>query len=222
MDESPKENSSTVIGKRRTSARKEARASYEHRREEISQAAIQVFHKLGYQGASLSAVASELGVDRATLYYYFSSKEQMFDEIVRSVVEANESLARRIADSHVAPGRKLRDLIVAFMASFTENYPLLHIYVREDLTQVADKRSEWGAHMRKINRSIETIIVGIVEQGYESGSFRKVGPARTVARGIIGMMNWSHRWLTPQTSVSAEETGKIFAEMILGGLEAPY
>ena len=222
MNDTDEKKLATVIGKRRTSARKEARASYENRRGEISEAAIQVFHKLGYQAASLSAVATELGVDRATLYYYFSSKEQMFDEIVRSVVEANEALARRIADSNLAPSRKLRDLIVAFMTSFTENYPLLHIYVREDLTQVTDKRSEWGAHMRKINRSIETIIVGVIEQGYESRCFRKVGPARTVARGIIGMMNWSHRWLTPDPTGSAEETGKIFAEMILGGLEAPY
>jgi len=212
----------TVIGRRRSSARKEARASYESRRAEISDAAVRVFHQLGYQGASLSAVAADLGIDRATLYYYFSSKEQMFDEIVRSVLERNEHLARQIAVSRLSPTRKLRDLISAFVLSFRENYPLLHIYVREDLSQVTDKRSEWSAHMRKLNRSIEKTIIDIIEQGYADGSFRKLGPARTVAYGILGMLNWSHRWFRPGPEPDAEAIGKTFAEMVLSGLEWPY
>lgn len=212
----------TVIGRRRSTARKEARASYENRRAEICEAAVRIFHNLGYQGASLSAVASELGIDRATLYYYFSSKEQMFDEIVRSVLEENEQLARRIAESRVSPARKMRDLITAFMMSYVENYPLLHIYVREDLSQVSDKRSEWSVYMRKLNRSIEGTIIDIIEQGYSDGCFRRIGSARTAAYGILGMLNWSHRWFKPGMPVSAEEIGKTFAELVLGGLESPY
>lgn len=212
----------TVIGKRRLSAQKDARASYESRKAEISKAAITVFHRLGYQGASLSAVAAEVGVDRATIYYYFSSKEEMFDEVVRSVLEENESLARRIADSPISPSRKMRELIVAFMASFVETYPLLHIYVREDLKQVSGQRTDWSKHMRKLNRSIEDCFVNIIEQGFADRSFRKLGPARTVTYGILGMLNWSHRWFDPEKAQAPQEIGKIFAEMVMGGLESPY
>lgn len=213
---------STVIGKRRSTARKGARASYENRRAEISDAAIKVFHKLGYQAASLTAVAAELGVDRATLYYYFSSKEQLYDEIVRSVLEKNEAIARRIATSKISPSRKMREIITVFMASYIENYPLLHIYVREDLKQVSGKRAQWSLHMQKLNRSIETTFVGIIEQGCEDGSFRQLGSARTMAYGILGMLNWSHRWFRPGIAVSAEEIGYSFAELVLGGLESHY
>ena len=212
----------TVIGKRRLSAQKEARASYESRKAVISEAAVRVFHRLGYQGASLSAVAAEVGVDRATIYYYFSSKEEMFDEIVRAVLEGNEALARRIAGSNMKPGRKMREVVMAFMTSFVENYPLLHIYVREDLKQVTGKRTDWSRHMRKLNRSIEDCFVDIVEQGYADGSFRKLGSARTVTYGILGMLNWSHRWFRPDTANADEDMGKIFADMIMGGLESPY
>lgn len=212
----------TVIGKRRSSARKEGRASYESRKAEINKAAVRVFHRLGYQGASLSAVAAEVGVDRATIYYYFSSKEDMFDDIVRSVLEENERLARRIATSAISPARKMRELIMAFMESFVETYPLLHIYVREDLKQVTGKRTDWSKHMRKLNRSIEDCFVDIVEQGYADGSFRKLGPARTVTYGILGMLNWSHRWFRPDLASTPSDIGKIFAEMVMGGLESPY
>jgi len=176
----------SVIGRRRSSARKEARASYENRKAEISEAAVRVFHRLGYQGASLSAVAAEIGVDRATIYYYFSSKEDMFDEVVRSVLEENERLAKRIAGSDISPRRKMRELLMAFMTSYVDNYPLLHIYVREDLTKVQGKRSDWSLHMRNLNRNIENCFVEIIEQGYADGSFRRMFVVRTfgTTRGV--------------------------------------
>ena len=111
----------SLIDQRRAIASRDSSATYQKRRKEITDAAVQVFNRLGYKGASLSAVASELGVDRATLYYYFSSKEQLFDEIVRTVLETNDTLARRIANSSADPARKLRELIVALMDSYAEH-----------------------------------------------------------------------------------------------------
>jgi AcrR family transcriptional regulator len=212
---------STLIGKRRSAAGKDSRASYSNRRKEIAEAAVRVFNRLGYKGASLSAVATELGVDRATLYYYFSSKEQMFDETVRAVIEGNDELVGGIAKSAISPNEKLRELVTAMMVSYAENYPLLYIYIREDLAHVSDKRSTWSAEMRKLNRSIEQSFIDIIEQGYADGSFRRVGSARTVAYGILGMLNWSHRWYKPDRSEPAEEIGRVFAELVVSGLEAP-
>lgn len=210
------------IGQRRSSASNDSRAAYQARRQEITDAASRVFNRLGLKGASLTAVATELGVDRATLYYYFSSKEQLFDEMVRTALEENDRLARRIADGPVSPARKLRELILALMISYAENYPLLYIYIREDLSHVSDTRSAWSNHMRKINKSIEQSVINILEQGYQDGSFRRIGSSRTVAFGILGMVNWTHRWFKPDRSEPAEEIGKTLAEFALAGLESPY
>jgi AcrR family transcriptional regulator len=213
---------SSLIGQRRTAASKDSSAIYQTRRQEITDAAIRVFHRLGYKGASLTAVAAELGVDRATLYYYVSSKEQLFDEIIRVVLQENSALAQRVAGSSISPARKLRELLSTMMLSYASNYPLLYIYIREDLAHVSDKRSEWSAEMRKINRTIQQAVIDIVEQGYADGSFRRVGSSRTVAFGILGMLNWTHRWFKPDTAESPAEIGKTFAEMVLSGLETPY
>jgi TetR/AcrR family transcriptional regulator, cholesterol catabolism regulator len=210
----------TLIGRRRSAAGKESRASYANRRQEIAEAAVRVFNRLGYKGASLSAVATELGVDRATLYYYFSSKAQMFDETVRAVLEGNDELVRRIAESKASPNEKLRELVTSMMISYAANYPLLYIYIREDLSHVSDKRSTWSADMRALNRSIEQGFIDIIEQGYADGSFCRVGSARTVAYGILGMINWSHRWYKPERSEPAAEVGRVFADLVLSGLEA--
>lgn len=146
----------------------------------------------------------------------------MFDEIVRTVLESNDQLARRIADSPISPARKLRELITALMNSYGSNYPLLYIYIREDLAHVSDTRSTWSQHMRQLNRNIEQSVIDIIQQGYADQSFRRVGEPRIVAYGILGMLNWSHRWYKPDRGGSTDEIGKVFAEMILSGLESPY
>jgi AcrR family transcriptional regulator len=208
------------IGKRRSVAKEDSSASYQLRRQEIAEAAIRVFNRLGFKGASVSAVAAELEIDRASLYYYISSKEELFDELVRNVVERNLELVKQIQASDLSPRRKLRDLITALMTSYGEHYPLFYIYIRENLSHVSDSRSEWSTYMRKLNAETTDAVIAIIEEGYADKTFRNVGAARVVAYGVLGIVGWTHRWFRPdQSDVSAEEIGKTYAEMLLSGLE---
>ena len=211
------------IGKRRSVAKEDSSASYQLRRKEIADAAIRVFNRLGFQGASVSAVAAELEIDRASLYYYISSKEELFDELVRTVVERNLEIVKQIQTSDLSPRRKLRDLITTLMTSYGEHYPLFYLYIRENLSHVSDNRSEWSAYMRKLNAETSDAVIAIIEQGYADKSFRNVGAPRVVAYGVLGIVGWTHRWFRADKSdVSAEEIGKTYAEMLLSGLENPY
>ena len=209
------------IGKRRSAAKEESSDSYQARQQEIADAAVRVFNRLGFQRASISAVAAELKIDRASLYYYISSKEQLFDEIVRKVVEKNVATAESIGSSDRAPGQKIYDLVIALMQSYNDTYPLIYIYIRENLSHVSDKRSDWSRYMRGLNTKMSNAIIAIIEQGYADGSFRKIGSSRVVAYGVLGIIGWTHRWFRPDASdVTSGEIGKTYADMILGGLIA--
>ena len=211
------------IKKRRTAAKEDSTASYDRRRKEIGEAAVRVFNRLGYTGASISAVAAELKIDRASLYYYIGSKDELFDTILREVIENNAAMASRIQASKLSPRRKMRDMITALMSSYGASYPLIYIYIRENLSHVSDNRSQWSKKMRALNREIENAIIAIVEEGYADKSFRNVGASQVVAYGVLGIIGWTHRWFRPEkSSESAEEIGKVYAEMILSGLESPY
>ena len=213
----------SAIGQRRNAAKEDAGRIYQARRKEIAEAAVRVFNRLGYNGASISAVAAEMQTDRASLYYYISSKDELFDEVVRTVIESNAEMARTIRQSAVPPPDKLRDLIVKLMVSYGDSYPLIYIYIRENLSHVSDKRSEWSRGMRALNRAIEDAIIAIVDEGVADGSFRKIGSSRVIAYGVLGVVGWTSRWFRPERSdLTAEEIGTTYAEMILGGLVDPY
>lgn len=209
------------IGKRRAAAKAKPVSSdtYQRRREEIAIAAARVFNEKGYQGTTISAVAEELKIDRASIYYYISSKDELFDEVIREASIENVAIAQRIQQSHALPPEKLQELIRGLMASYEATYPLLFIYIREDLNHVSDKRGGWAQQMKKINRQYDDAVTSIIEEGYADGSFKNIGPARLVAYGILGMLNWTNRWYKPgKKKAPAEQIAEMFANLVTSGL----
>lgn len=210
------------IARRRAAARKEANPAYLERRGEIVSAAARVFKAKGLQGANLGDIAAESGADRASLYYYVESKEELFQEVVREATEANLARARAIQDGPGTPPEKLRALIESLMESYAEHYPILYVYIQENLSHVPEKHSAWGADMRRVNRAYTGVVVDLVQQGMDDGSIRPVAPAWIVAYGIMGMLGWTNRWFNPEDSkASAAEIGAAFADTLLLGLEEP-
>lgn len=207
------------IGRRRAAALKEGTPEYRKRRREIAQAAAQVFNERGFQGTSVSAVAEAMGTDRASLYYYVSSKEELFDEVVREASEINVAKAEQIRDSEGPAPEKLRSLIVELMRSYEEHYPLLYVYIRENLSHVGGPRSQWSQAMKKLNRRYEEAAIAIVQEGFDRGTLRPVAPAKIVAFGVMGMTNWTNRWFDPgRSDMSGAEIGEAYADIVLAGL----
>jgi AcrR family transcriptional regulator len=210
------------ISRRRAAALAEGGAAYAERRAEIIATAARIFREKGFHGASLADVAECLGTDRASLYYYIGSKDELFHEIVRDAGEAVTQQAEAIRDGAGTAVDKLNRLISSLMAAYSAHYPYLFVYIQEDLSKVADGRSAWARQMTAINKRYEDAVIGIVESGFEDGSIRPTGPARVIAYGVIGMVNWTHRWYREGASgmPSAAEIGQTFSEMVLKGLNS--
>jgi AcrR family transcriptional regulator len=61
----------------------------EMRRNAIIEAAANLFREFGYERASMNELAKRLGGSKATLYGYFSSKEELFVAVVKNVATAH-------------------------------------------------------------------------------------------------------------------------------------
>ncbi|MDQ7988842.1 MAG: TetR/AcrR family transcriptional regulator [Candidatus Dactylopiibacterium sp.] len=72
------------------------RGKSESRRQAIVEIAREVFQTLGFEATSMSEIAARVGGSKATLYNYFSSKEELFVEVMR---QSAESLVRNLFDA---------------------------------------------------------------------------------------------------------------------------
>lgn len=62
-------------------------------KERIINASIQLFSKKGFDAASVNEIAEQANVTKALIYYYFKSKEEILDYLVRSLLDNITSLA---------------------------------------------------------------------------------------------------------------------------------
>lgn len=207
------------IGRRRAAARARNGVAYTQRRAEIIAAAVDVFRSKGYLASTLVDVAEAVGVDRASLYFYIGSKEEIFEEVVTDLVQANVVAVEQIAASAQPGALKVRQLITQVMTAYAEHYPFLYVYLQENLSNVPPDRKEWAAQLRVVNRRYETAVTAILQQGIDDGSLRPVANLPVVAFGLMGMVSWTHRWFNPErTPMSAQAIGDTFSNMVLAGL----
>lgn len=82
-------------------------------RDEILDAAAELFTTIGYSGTSTRRIAEAVGMRQASLYHHFTAKEDILDALLAGTVDASLQLAAelRAEDGPAAP--RLHTLVVA-------------------------------------------------------------------------------------------------------------
>ncbi|GAA1009821.1 TetR family transcriptional regulator [Acrocarpospora pleiomorpha] len=218
------------ISRRRKIAAREQSAVYVERRQALMKAAAETFREQGLDGASLNDIASRAKLDRASLYYYVSSKEELYRALVEEIVQKNVEQVEIVRSGAGTGADKLREMIRLLMKSYAENYPHLYIFVAEDFgrrgpgrrqgrssAKVAESQ-DWRAELSKLGDLYHTAVRDIVTEGFGDGSLSSPLSPGLVAHGVIGMVSWSHRWFDPDGRTTAKEIAEGFVHMVLDGL----
>jgi TetR/AcrR family fatty acid metabolism transcriptional regulator len=126
-----------------------------NKRERILMAAVEVFTRRGYNNARMEEIAETAGIGKGTLYEYFDSKMQLFNEmIIKSWEEYSNSLT---ADSihELNFEESIREIIKGHFTFSKEKKKLARVLFWD--TEIMDEElKEWMAGAvknRKINRS---------------------------------------------------------------------
>jgi AcrR family transcriptional regulator len=80
-------------------------------REEILDAAAELFAERGYAATSTRTIAERVGIRQASLYYHFPSKEQILAELLESTVRPSLDFARSLASRDLPPAAALHELV---------------------------------------------------------------------------------------------------------------
>ena len=81
-------------------------------RDAILQAAERVFQKWGSNKTTMEDIAREAGKGKSTLYYYYQSKEEIFDAVVISEFEKILKKAKELAEETKTAKERLIKYIV--------------------------------------------------------------------------------------------------------------
>ena len=178
-----------------------ARAADPHRREEILQAATEVFLEQGYSEARLADIAKRAGVVISTLYLYFDSKEAMVRAIAhQSEMEVLERLLPVL--DHLAERADIEQLL-GIVASFAESHrDQIRIFSLDSGLNSVSLRNVRTRQGPRVQRGIHTIDMQI-----EHGNLYPYDSA-FVIETLIGFL----RWFVTIYAVLEEEKTDAFKE----------
>ena len=186
-----------------------------HRRApEIIEAAARVFAERGYHGASTQAIADVLGIRQASLYYYFSSKEEALEQVCMMGGEGFVERAEAIAAGPGAASEKVRGLIHAHLAPLLDRRDFVLVFLRERHHLPDESRRRVG----RLARRLERIFQEVLEAGVRAGEFPRDLDCRLVTLALLGMCNAAPGWYGREPGATVERIAAEFGRLAVDGL----
>ena len=212
---------SSNISRRRRSAKADGGPEYAAKRDELVRIAARLFKERGFSKTRLIDIANAAGLDRATVYYYVGSKDELFQEAVEGMLTSNLANAQVfVEDAALSIKEKLTKIVELLMVSYEVHYPQMYVYIQEQMHQVAHEESAWAKLIMQKTRDFEKLVRRLLQEGIDSGELRGDLPARLASNALFGMFNWTHRWFTPDGSLTAREIAAAFASIFFDGFAA--
>jgi TetR/AcrR family transcriptional regulator, cholesterol catabolism regulator len=207
------------ISRRRQTALQDGSSDYLAKRAELVEIAGRQFKANGFRATTLAEIGHKAGLDRATVYYYFGSKEELFRECVRLGVDTNIAACERIYADKARPAReRLRAIIVQLMAAYDHYYPHMYVYIQEEMGRITGEKSTWAQRIASQTRIFERIVLSLVSELIEKGEMRNDIPVSVASNAIFGMLNWTHRWYQPGGPHPANQVSAAFADIFIDGM----
>ena len=141
------------------------------RKERILSGALHVFKNNGIDGATMDEIANESGFGKATLYYYFKSKEDVLTAILLDGwLKIWESLEPVIAEQHTP--RKTFVNVLIKIAENAQHRPGLFEFLFNVPKVVKIENQPWKEYQDRLY----SVIKGLIEDGVKSGEFPNINP----------------------------------------------
>lgn len=184
------------------------------RKQRIIDTAATLFHRKGYNSTSLDDVARELGISKAALYHYVSSKDNLLSIIYTQAFENIFRDTQEIAGLDLPPDEKLRRIIRNHIHNIIiKNLSMFSVFFSEENQLPENDFRKIREEKKKYTRIIESIVA----EGMARGLFKKAHPGLR-AYAILGMCNWVYKWYRPdRTDYSPESIADDFIALLEAG-----
>jgi len=182
-------------------------------RDDILDAAAQVFRQKGFHGASMSAIAEAVNLQKASLYHHVTSKQEILLALLDRALGMLTEHISVITSQSIPADQKLRQMIRAYLSGLSENADLTAVLLFEHRS--LDKKS----HVKHVPQrdKFEKLWRNVIDDGVRTGIF-SCSDSGVAVRALMGVMNWTLTWYRPEGDKSIEQIADGYADLFFHGL----
>jgi AcrR family transcriptional regulator len=174
--------------------------------------AARVFQVKGYDDTSMDDVAEQMGQTKASIYYYFKSKEDLLYSILEQSLDNALRKMELIEASNADALERLHHVLLDHFKTLNESFRGLGMFVPRLWSSNDPRARVILGKERQYQAKLKTII----EDGQRSGTIRSTN-AQLTTFAILGMCNWAVRWMPAGHWTPVEVAGE-FSDLIRRGL----
>src|ERR1051326_425382 len=189
---------------------KRKRVRMANRRELIIKTAARLFREKGYESTSVRELADAVNLQSGSLFFHFSSKE----EILLSILESGLLRSVAILDRHLAKARTPREKLAA----------ILHGHLAAVLGEERDAFTVVLRDWRGLSPRSRKRVIALRDQ-YEAHIAKvldEIAEAELIPRNtrlfrlfLLGALNWTVQWYRPDGDLTIDELAEAFLDLVL-------
>ena len=189
----------------------------EERRSQILASALAVFSQKGFHVSSVSDVAAHAGVSQGTIYWYFDSKEELFDAAIMEYFADFGTEMTSALEGGGTASEKLRALAKNMDRFVAEAQQVLVAFLSYWASGQGQQKS--AQLWIEVLREYADYMVTVIEEGISTGEFKEVD-----ARGLVWAMSAAYDGLAAYAmfipEIDVERVSAAFVDTLLQGLQA--
>ena len=187
------------------------------RRGELLELAAAMFAERGLRATTVRDIADSAGILSGSLYHHFKSKEQMVEEVLRDFLDWLFARYQEIVETEPNPLERLKGLFMASFEAIEHRHAQVVIY-QDEAKRLSSLPQFDFVDIR--NKEQRKMWLDLLNEGIEQGCFRPDIDVDVVYRFIRDTTWVSVRWYQPGGPLTAEEVGRQYLSIVLGGISA--
>lgn len=180
-----------------------------NKKEEIIKAATRLFCEKGFSSTSVQDIVNEVNISKGTLYYYFTSKQQILFEVISRGMQLMLPFVKEIYNSPLSPKDKLRKIIKTHLKWLLENIDMISVGLHDRDRLIPEYRKKYMKQRDEYQKIIERII----KEGIKQKQFPALN-VKLITYAIFDICNGPSRWYKPQGPLTPEQLGEEYANLI--------
>jgi TetR/AcrR family transcriptional regulator len=185
------------------------------RRSDMYCKVLDLFIQKGYNGTPISTIAKALGMSKANLYHYCSSKEDLFYKVHLRYLEKHLIPVIEEAE-HLADPRDKIAFVLKQLTLLNATDKACRVLIPDIINLTRSHHSE----IVSIWRRAYDIVYNSIEELQQSGRATKFRKSFQTLLGF-GMANWTVFWFDYGRQVNADELAETLVQTFLNGLLRP-
>ena len=175
-----------------------------------------VFARDGVARASMSNLALETGISKATIYHYYASKDLLLFDILDTYLRTLRDRLFGLDLTATSPEAGFETLVTEVLLAYC-CMDHEHKIQGEGISLLArDQQNTLRAYQRDVVALMSDQIAACAPHVFQNAPQKR----RATAMSVFGMLNWFYMWHANADEPARKDYARLVTNLTLGGLNA--